>query len=81
MVDYLEEIKKIIEDQFSIPAEDIEEDSFLESDLNLTELDLDDLQTTIQNKFQIQIPQSQQSRLKKVSDIVSYLYENVDTAA
>ena len=80
MVDHLEDIKKLISDQFGIPQEDIEEDSYLEADLNITELDLEDLIETIQDKYQIQIPSQKVSTFKKVSDIISYLFENIDNA-
>ena len=80
MVDHLEDIKKLISDQFGIPQEDIEEDSYLEADLNIAELDLEDLIETIQDKYQIQIPAQKVSTFKKVSDIISYLFENIDNA-
>lgn len=79
MIDYLEDIKKIIEKQFDIAFDDIEEDSFLETDLNIGELELEDLIAAIEDKYHIQIPQTQIESFKKVSDIVSYLFENVDT--
>ncbi len=78
MTDYLEEIKKIIAKQFGIEQEIIEDDSFLESDLNITDLDLEDLVTQIEDKFQIKIPQDKYLHFKKVSDLASYLYENTD---
>lgn len=80
MIDYLEDVKQLISKQFGIPQEDIEEDSYLEADLNITELDLEDLIETIQDKYQIQIPVQKVSTFKKVSDIVSYLFENIDNA-
>jgi len=80
MIDYLEDLKILIEKQFGIAAENIEEDSSLEADLNITELDLEDLIETIQDKYQIQIPAQEVSTFKKVSDIVSYLFENIDNA-
>lgn len=81
MIDYLEDIKQLISKQFGIPQEDIEEDSYLEADLNITELDLEDLIETIQDKYQIQIPTEKVSTFKKISDIVSYLFENIDNAS
>ena len=80
MIDYLEDLKILIEKQFGIAAENIEEDSSLEADLNITELDLEDLIETIQDKYQIQIPAQKVSTFKKVSDIVNYLFENIDNA-
>lgn len=76
MTDFQEEIKKILSAQFDIPAEEIEEESSLEEDLGLSELDLEDLVTTIMEKYDIEIPAEKISTFKKVSDLVSYLYDN-----
>lgn len=80
MVDYLEDIKKIISKQFGIEENDIEEDSYLEANLNITDLDLEDLIAQVEDKYQIQIPQKVYSHFKQVSDIANYLYENADQA-
>ena len=80
MVAYLEDIKKMIAKQFGIEEENIEEDSYLESDLNITDLDLEDLLAQIEDKYQIQIPQKVYPHFKQVADIANYLYENADQA-
>ena len=77
-LEILEEIKKIISDQFSIPKETIEESSFLEEDLGIGELEMEDLIIQIQSKFDIQIPQEKLGAFKTVSDLASYAYENVE---
>ena len=79
MVDYLEDIKKIIARQFGIPEEDIEEDSLLEADLAITDLDMEDFIAILEEKYEMQIPQDLITTFKKVSDIVTYLYDNVDS--
>lgn len=76
--DYLEETKKIMADQFGLEEDSIEEDSFLESDLNITDLDMEDLVGRLEDKYQIKIPQDKSANFKQVSDIVNFLYENVD---
>lgn len=78
MTDYFEDIKKLIANQFGIPQENIEEDSLLDEDLSITDLDLEDLIAQIQNKYEVEIPQEIVSSFKKISDIVSYLYENAE---
>lgn len=78
MVDYLEDVKKIIAKQFGLEENEIEEDSFLEADLNITDLDMEDLITQIENKYQIQIPPKVYALFKQVADIANYLYENAD---
>jgi acyl carrier protein len=76
MTDFQEDIKRLLSNQFDIPVEEIEEDSNLEEDLGLSELDLEDLVSSIQEKYDIAISPEQISSFKKVSDITLYLYEN-----
>jgi len=76
MTDFLEEIIKLISNQFEIPEENIEEDSLIDEDLSITDLDLEDLINQIQIKYDIEIPQSKITSFKKVADIVSFLYDN-----
>lgn len=77
MTDFLEEVKKIISEQFAIPLENIEEDSLLDEDLSITDLDLEDLLSQIQSKFGCEISPEKASSFKKVADIVAFLYDNV----
>lgn len=78
MIEYLEEVKKIIAKQFEIDEDIIDEESFISSDLNISELDLEDLVATIEDKYQIEIPQEDYLKFHQVADMVTYLYENVD---
>ena len=78
MVDYLEEVKKLIARQFDLEVDSIEEDSSLEKDLNVIDLDLEDLITGIETKYQIKIPPQEYLHFKQVGDIANYLYENID---
>lgn len=78
MIDYLEEVKKIISQQFNLDIDIIEEESFFSTDLNIAELDLEDIIAEIEDKFQIEIPHVVYSKFNQVSDLVNYLYENAD---
>ncbi len=80
MVDYLEAVKKIIEKQFGLEEDSVEEESNLENQLNITELDLDDLIAVLEEKYDITIPQEDYLQFKTVSDIATYLYEHADQA-
>lgn len=80
MVDYFEDIKKIIALQYGIDEEAIEEDSKLDTDLNISELDMEDLASILGEKYQLTIPEESYNEFKQVSDIATYLYENVDQA-
>ncbi|MDP2632168.1 MAG: phosphopantetheine-binding protein [Candidatus Curtissbacteria bacterium] len=76
MIDYLEEIKKMIVQQFGLEEDTIEEESFLETDLNVTEFDLEDLIAQIEDKYEIEIPPEDYIKFKQVADIANYLYEH-----
>lgn len=80
-LDIAEEVKKIISDQFGIDPEEIEDDSNLDSDLGISDLDLEDLIEKLEHRFELQIPLEDHERFIKVSDIVSYLYENAEITA
>ena len=80
MIDIFEELKRMLSHQFGLDAEDIEEESRLDEDLSLTDLDLEDFITKVEEKYEIEIPQDKLPQFKKVSDIVTYLYENAQIA-
>ena len=76
----LEDIKNIIEQEFGIDKENIEEDMELDQDLNITDLEIDDLISKIEEKYDLKIPQNKIPSFFKVSDLIAYLYENIDSA-
>lgn len=81
MPDVFEEIKNMLSHLFGIDPENIEEDSLVDDDLSITDLDMEDLISAIQEKYEIEIPQEKIASFKKVSDIVSYIYENTEPSA
>mgnify|MGYP001560495879 CR=1 FL=1 len=80
MIDIFEELKRMLSHQFGLDAEIIEEESLLDEDLSLTDLDLEDFIAKVEEKYEIEIPQDKLPQFKKVSDIVTYLYENAQIA-
>ena len=81
MTDILEEIKKALAHQFGLDPDDIEEESLLDEDLRITDLDLEDFLNSIQEKYEITISSESASSFKKVSDIVNYIYDNAEIAS
>ena len=75
-----EDLKKILHKEFGVEEDDIEEESYLDEDLNITELELEDLVPILEDKYNIKIEAEKIPAFKKVSDIVAYLYQNVDTS-
>lgn len=80
-LEIMEDIKKIISEDFAVPIEDIEEESYFDEDLGISDLDMEDLLAKLEQKYGIQIPQDQQGSFKKVSDLVSYLWEKSESAS
>lgn len=76
-----EDLKKILNKQFSIDEDKIEEESYFDSDLNITDLDIEDLLNTLSQKYDIDIPQEKASSFKKVSDLVNYIFESADATS
>lgn len=72
-----EELKLIIHKQFDISKEEIDEESYFDEDLHISELDMDDFISTIQAKYNIAVDDKHISRFKQVSDLVTYLYEKL----
>lgn len=76
----LEDLKNLIEKLFGIDKENIEEDMSLDEDLNITDLEIEDLVSAVETKYDIKIPEDKVQDFVKVSDLVNYLYENIDSA-
>lgn len=68
-------IKKIIEEQLGVDSEKITpEASFLE-DLGADSLDIVELVMTMEEKFDLEIPDEDAEKLKTVQDISNYIEE------
>ncbi len=75
-----EELKRIIEKQFGIERDNIEEDMDLDQDLNITDLEIEDLVAAVEDKYDVKIPEDKIPSFVKVSDLVTYLYENIESS-
>ncbi len=71
----LEKIKKIISEQFAIPEDDITEDTVLLEDLDADSLDLIDLAMSLEDCFEVEVPDEELENFKTVGDIVKYIEE------
>ncbi len=71
----LEKIKNIISEQFAIPADDITMDTVLEKDLDADSLDLIDLAMSLEDCFEVEVPDEELENFKTVGDIVKYIDE------
>jgi acyl carrier protein len=70
-----EKVIGIVSEQLNIPKEDIKMDSDFVADLKADSLDLVELVMEFEDEFGIQIPESDQEKIKKVGDAVKYITE------
>ena len=70
-----EKVIGIVSEQLNIPKEDIKLDSDFVANLKADSLDLVELVMEFEDEFGVQIPESDQEKIKSVGDAVKYLTE------
>ncbi|MCR5599477.1 MAG: acyl carrier protein [Ruminococcus sp.] len=78
MVMIFEKLKDIIAEQLSVEADEVNLDANIQDDLGADSLDVVDLITTIEDEFDISIPDEAVEEIKTVGDIVNYIEKNTD---
>jgi acyl carrier protein len=73
-----EKLKDIIAEQLSVEVDEVKMDSNIQDDLGADSLDVVDLITTIEDEFDISIPDEAVEEIKTVGDIVNYVEKNTD---
>jgi acyl carrier protein len=73
-----EKLKDIIAEQLSVEADEVNMDSNIQDDLGADSLDVVDLITTIEDEFDLSIPDEAVEEIKTVGDIVNYIEKNSD---
>ena len=71
-----EKIKKLIADQLDVEEDSITEGSSITDDLGADSLDVVDLVMSIEDEFDVEIPEDQVENIKTVGDIVKYIEDN-----
>ena len=69
----LEKIKAILSEQFSVEEKEITVDTLLEDDLGADSLDVVDLLMTIEDDFEVEIPDEEVENTKTVGALVEYI--------
>ncbi len=70
-----EKVVGIVSEQLNIPKEDIKLNSDFVADLKADSLDLVELVMEFEDEFGVQIPESDQEKIKSVGDAVKYITE------
>jgi len=71
-----EKVQKIICEQFGVEASEVTMESSIADDFGADSLDLVDLAMTIEDAFDIEVPDEELENVKTVGDIVKFIEEN-----
>ena len=72
----LEEVKAILAEQFDVEEDKITADTDLQEDLGADSLDVVDLLMSIEDEFEVEVPDEEIENIKTVGSLVSYIEAN-----
>ena len=73
-----EKIKKILIDQLDADEDAVPMEASITDDLGADSLDLADIVMSIEEEFDIEVPDDQLVNIKNVGDIVKYIEDNAE---
>ena len=73
----LEKIKVILAEQFDVEEDSLKNDTGLQDDLGADSLDVVDLLMSIEDEFEIEIPDEEIENIRTVGDLVNYIESNI----
>lgn len=73
-----DKIKEIIIDQLSVEEDVVTLEANIQDDLGADSLDIVDLIQTIEDEYDLSIPDEAVENIKTVGDIVAYVDKNID---
>lgn len=72
----LEKVKAILAEQFDVEEDKITADTDLQEDLGADSLDVVDLLMSIEDEFEVEVPDVEIENIKTVGSLVSYIEAN-----
>ena len=69
----LEKVKAILAEQFDVEEDKITADTDLQEDLGADSLDVVDLLMSIEDEFEVEVPDDEIENIKTVGSLVSYI--------
>lgn len=73
----LEKVKAILSEQFDVEEDSITTETSFADDLGADSLDVVDLLMSIEDEFEIEIPDEEIDNIKSVGDLVKYIEVNI----
>lgn len=72
----LEKLKNIFERDFDIDGDEITPDTNLFSDLDFDELDLYDMVMSVEDDFEMELPDEDLEKIKTIGDLIKFIEGN-----
>ena len=73
----LEKVKVILAEQFDVEEDSLQNDTDLQDDLGADSLDVVDLLMSIEDEFDIEIPDEEIENIRTVGELVNYIESNM----
>ena len=73
-----EKVKSILIDQLDVEEEKVTPEASIADDLGADSLDIVDRVMSLEEEFDLEIPDDQVENIKTVGDIVKYIEDNID---
>ena len=73
----LEKVKVILAEQFDVDEDSLANDTNLQDDLGADSLDVVDLLMSIEDEFEIEIPDEEIEHIRTVGELVNYIESNI----
>ena len=73
----LEKVKVILAEQFDVEEDSLTNDTDLQDDLGADSLDVVDLLMSIEDEFEIEIPDEEIENIRTVGELVNYIENNM----
>lgn len=72
-----EKVKAILSEQFDVEEDTISNDTTITEDLGADSLDVVDLLMSIEDEFEIEVPDTEIENIKTVGELVKYIEDHV----
>lgn len=72
-----EKVKAILSEQFDVEEDTITNDTSITEDLGADSLDVVDLLMSIEDEFEIEVPDTEIENIKTVGELVKYIEDHV----
>ena len=72
----IDQVKKILSEQFDVEISDLTENTNIETDLGADSVEVIDLLMSLEDEFQLEIPDEAIDEIRTIADLVAYIEEH-----